>query len=235
MRKIIIAIDGSSACGKSSTAKLIADELKYTYIDSGAMYRAVTLFFNRNHIKHTNPKEVRKALNAIEITFRKNEEGVGDDTYLNGLNVEKEIRKMYISEKVSEVSAISEVRTAMVAQQRKLGKSKGIVMDGRDIGSVVFPEAELKIFMTAEFYIRAERRQAELLEKGELVGLEKVMDNLKKRDHIDSTRDDSPLFVADDAVTVDTTHLTMEEQVDEIMQLITSKIIEVNDFVIPKR
>ena len=226
MKKIVIAIDGNSACGKSSTAKIISQELKYTYIDSGAMYRAVTLYFIQNHIKLTNPKEISEALNEIDISFRLNEEKNNSDTYLNGLNVEKEIRLMNVSEKVSEVSAISQVRTAMVAQQRKLGKGKGIVMDGRDIGTVVFPNAELKIFMTAEFYVRAERRQRELLEKGELVGLEKVTANLEKRDQIDSNRDDSPLFKADDAIIIDTTHFTMEEQVDEILQLITSKIIE---------
>jgi len=230
MKKIVVAIDGNSACGKSSTAKVIAQELKYTYIDSGAMYRAVTLYFIQNHVKLTNPKEVGEALKKIDISFRMNEEKDNSDTYLNGLNVEKDIRQMYVSEKVSEVSAISQVRVAMVTQQRKLGKSKGIVMDGRDIGTVVFPEAELKIFMTAEFYIRAERRQRELLEKGELVGLEKVMANLEKRDQIDSDREDSPLRKADDAVVIDTTHFTMEEQVDEILQFITSKIIENNEF-----
>ena len=229
MKKIVIAIDGNSACGKSSTAKIIAKELNYTYIDSGAMYRAVTLYFIQNHIKLTNPNEISKALENIDISFRINEEGDNSDTYLNGLNVEKEIRQMYVSEKVSEVSAISLVRVAMVAQQRRLGKNKGIVMDGRDIGTVVFPEAELKIFMTAEFYIRAERRQKELLEKGELIGLEKVMANLEKRDQIDSNREDSPLKQADSAIVVDTTHFTMEEQVDDILQMITSKIIEKNE------
>lgn len=229
MKKIVIAIDGSSACGKSSTAKRIASELSYTYIDSGAMYRAVTLFFEQNHVKLTNLKEISKALENIDITFKVDKKNNLCDTYLNGLNVEKDIRQMYISEKVSEVSAISVVRKAMVDQQRKLGKHKGIVMDGRDIGTVVFPAADLKIFMKAEFYIRAERRQKELLEKGELVDLGKVMGNLQKRDHMDSTREDSPLFKADDAIEVDTTNFTMEEQVDDILQLITSKIIEKNN------
>lgn len=230
MKKIIIAIDGFSACGKSTTAKAIAAEMGYAYIDSGAMYRAVTLYFHKNHIRLTNPRDVEKALEAIDIDFRINGDENTSDTYLNGLNVEEEIRQMYISERVSEVSAISAVRRAMVAQQRKLGKTKGIVMDGRDIGTVVFPEAELKIFMTAEFYIRAERRQKELLDKGELVGLEKVMANLEKRDTIDSTREDSPLLKANDAIEVDTTHLTMEEQVDEILQLVTSTLIDKNDY-----
>ena len=229
MKKIVIAIDGLSACGKSSTAKIIARELGYKYIDSGAMYRAVTLFFLQNHVKLTNPKEVEGALANIEIDFRYNKDLDRADTYLNGLNVEDEIRQMYVSEKVSEVSAISAVRKAMVAQQRKLGKSRGIVMDGRDIGTVVFPEAALKVFMTAEFYVRAERRQKELLEKDELVGLDKVMNNLKKRDEIDSTREDSPLIMAQDAIEVDTTYRTLEEQVDEILQLATSKIIEENN------
>lgn len=229
MKKIIVAIDGLSACGKSTTAKAIASEMNYAYIDSGAMYRAVTLYFYNNHIPITNPKEVEKALKSIDITFKLNEEGDMNDTYLNGLNVEDEIRQMYISERVSEVSAISAVRKALVTQQRKMGKSKGIIMDGRDIGTVVFPEAELKIYMTAEFYIRAERRQKELLNKEELVGLEKVMDNLNKRDRIDSTREDSPLMKAKGAIEIDTTHLTMEEQVEEILHLMTSKLIEKNN------
>lgn len=229
MKKIIIAIDGFSACGKSTTAIAIAKEMGYAYIDSGAMYRAVTLYFHKHHIRLTNPKEIEKALENIEIDFKVNKEENTNDTYLNGLNVEEEIRQMYVSERVSEVSAISAVRKAMVTQQRKLGKHKGIVMDGRDIGTVVFPDAELKVFMTAEFYIRAERRQKELLDKGELVGLEKVMNNLEKRDSIDSSREDSPLMKSNDAVEVDTTHLTMEEQVDQILQLITSTLIEKSD------
>lgn len=228
MKKIVIAIDGYSACGKSTTAKAVAQALNYTYIDSGAMYRAVTLYFHNNHIKITNQKEVVKALENISISFLNNQHEDRYDTYLNGLNVENEIRQMYISAKVSEVSTIKEVREAMVAQQRKLGKGKGVVMDGRDIGTVVFPEAELKVFMEAEFYVRAARRQKELLEKEELVDLEVVMGNLKKRDRIDSTREVSPLRKAEDAIVVDTTHLTFEEQVEEILNMTTSKIVEEN-------
>ena len=226
MEKIKIAIDGYSACGKSSTAKVVANELGYTYIDSGAMYRAVTLYFIQNHIKLTNPKEVQTVLDQIVISFRINDESEICDTYLNGLNVEREIRQMRISEKVSEVSAIGAVREAMVAQQRKLGKQRGVVMDGRDIGTVVFPNAELKLFMVAEFYIRGERRQRELLERGEMVGLEKVTENLKKRDHLDSTREESPLRKADDAVIVDTTHLTFDEQVEEVLNMAAARIAQ---------
>lgn len=224
MRKITIAIDGYSACGKSTTAKAVAKELGYTYIDSGAMYRAVTLYFMRNHIKLTNPKDVVVALSNISITFKVNMDNDICDTYLNGLNVENEIRQMQISERVSEVSAIGAVRKAMVAQQRKLGKQRGVVMDGRDIGTVVFPDAELKVFMVAEFYIRGERRQKELLERGEMIGLEKVSENLRKRDHLDSTREESPLRKADDAVIVDTTHLIFDEQVEEVLNLTTARI-----------
>jgi len=224
MKKITIAIDGYSACGKSTTAKVVAKELGYAYIDSGAMYRAVTLYFIDNHVKLTNPKEVRNALDNISISFKINEGSEVSDTYLNGLNVEKEIRQMRISERVSEVSALADIREAMVSQQRQLGKQKGVVMDGRDIGTVVFPDAELKVFMEAEFYIRGERRQKELLAKGEMVDLEKVMENLKMRDHIDSTRAESPLRKADDAVVVDTTHLTFDEQVEEVLNLATADI-----------
>ena len=224
MRKITIAIDGYSACGKSTTAKVVAKELGYMYIDSGAMYRAVTLYFFRNHIKLTNPKDINNALANISISFMFNEKSESCDTYLNGLNVEKEIRKMRISERVSEVSAIAAVREAMVVQQRKLGKQRGVVMDGRDIGTVVFPDAELKLFMEAEFYVRGERRQRELLERGELIDLKKVAENLQKRDHIDSTREESPLRKADDAVVVDTTHLTFDEQVEEVLNLATTRI-----------
>lgn len=226
MKKIVIAIDGYSACGKSSTAKELAKILNYTYIDSGAMYRAVTLYFHKNHVRLTNKKEVEKALDNINIDFQLNSKTGHADTYLNNLNVEQEIRKMYISERVSEVSRIKEVRDAMVAQQRKMGKKKGVVMDGRDIGTVVFPEAELKIFMTADIYVRAGRRQVELLEKDQLVDLDDIIDNLQKRDHIDTTREVSPLKKANDAIIVDTTFLTFEEQVDDILNLSLGKILD---------
>ncbi|MTI20198.1 (d)CMP kinase, partial [Fulvivirga sp. RKSG066] len=188
MKKIVIAIDGYSACGKSSTAKALAKILGYTYIDTGAMYRAVTLYFHNHHIRLTNDREVEKALDNIDIDFVLNEKTGESDTFLNNLNVENEIRKMYVSDRVSEVSSIKQVRDAMVAQQRKLGKKKGVVMDGRDIGTVVFPDAELKIFMQADIYVRAGRRQEELLEKKQLVDLNEIIQNLQKRDHLDTTR-----------------------------------------------
>jgi len=226
MKKVVIAIDGYSACGKSSTAKELAKILNYTYIDSGAMYRAVTLYFHRHHVRITNNREVEEALAEINIEFVKNEKSGKNDTFLNNLNVEDEIRKMYISDKVSEVSSIKQVREAMVAQQRKLGKRKGVVMDGRDIGTVVFPDAELKIFMIADIYVRAGRRQAELMDKDQIIDLDEIIANLKKRDHLDTTRDVSPLVKAKDATTVDTTFLTFEEQVDDILSLCLGKIIE---------
>ncbi len=227
MRKIVIAIDGYSACGKSSTAKSVAAALGYTYIDSGAMYRAVTLYFEQNHISLTNKNEIEKALQNIDITFIVNPKNLQNETYLNGLNVEEEIRKMYISNKVSQVSSIKEVREAMVDQQRKLGRKKGVVMDGRDIGTVVFADAELKIFMTADIYVRAGRRQAEYLQKNQLVDLGDIMENLKNRDLLDTTRAESPLTQAADALVLDTTFLTLEEQVEEVINQALSKIIDV--------
>jgi cytidylate kinase len=218
MERIIIAIDGFSACGKSTTAKEAAKALGYRYIDTGAMYRAVTYYFLEHNISLTNPKEIAKALDEIKITFQLNAQGVSE-TFLNGLNIEKKIRKMRISENVSEVSAIKEVRTAMVEQQRKLGKERGIVMDGRDIGTVVFPNAELKIFLTADIMVRATRRQQELLEKNEMVALDEIVANLKKRDEIDSTRAESPLVKSIGAIEIDTTHITVEEQVDKLLLL----------------
>ncbi len=207
MRKIIIAIDGYSACGKSTTAKEVAKILGYRYIDSGAMYRAVTLYFLDHHVALTNPKEVAKALQAIKISFQINAHGV-TETFLNGLIVEKKIRKMRIAENVSQVSAIKEVRRVMVELQRKMGKERGIEMDGRDIGSVVFPNAELKLFLTAEVLVRAFRRQKELLEKEDLVDLDTVIANLRKRDEIDSNRAESPLVMSPDATLIDTTYIT---------------------------
>lgn len=226
MKKIVIAIDGYSACGKSTTAKALAKILGYTYIDSGAMYRAVTLYFDKHHVRLTNEKEVKKALNAIDISFILNKKTGNSDTYLNNLNVEKEIRTMHISERVSEVSRLKEVREAMVSLQRKLGKKKGVVMDGRDIGTVVFPEAELKVFMKADIYVRAGRRQQELLDRGQLVDLDQIIANLEKRDRIDTTREVSPLKQAEDAEVLDTTFLTFDEQVEGILSLSLSKIVE---------
>jgi CMP/dCMP kinase len=224
--KIIIAIDGYSACGKSTTAKAVAGILGYRYIDSGAMYRAVTLYFLNHHISLSNPREIAKALQNIRITFHINSKGV-TETYLNGLMVEKEIRKMKVSAQVSQVSAIKEVRVAMVDLQRKLGKEKGIVMDGRDIGTVVFPEAELKFFMTADMLVRAFRRQRELLNSDRLVDLDSVIENIRERDKIDATRTESPLRQASDAIVIDTTHITIDEQVDEVVRQAIGKALKV--------
>jgi cytidylate kinase len=218
LRKIVIAIDGYSACGKSTTAKEVAGILGYRYIDTGAMYRAVTLYFLDHHIPLTNPKEIGKALQQIHITFNVNSKGISE-TFLNGANVEKEIRKMRISENVSPVSTIKEVRTAMVEQQRRMGKDKGVVLDGRDIGTVVFPNADLKFFMTADIQIRASRRQQELLERKQLVDLDDVVKNILERDQIDTTRKESPLRQAADALVIDTSYITIDEQVDEVVRL----------------
>lgn len=223
-KKIIIAIDGYSACGKSTTAKQVATVLGYKYIDTGAMYRAVTLYFLDHHISLTNPKEIAKALSDIHVTFKVNSKN-GSDTYLNGLNIEKEIRKMRVSEMVSPISAIKEVRSAMVEQQRRMGKERGVVMDGRDIGTVVFPQAELKLFMTADMMVRAFRRQQELLEQKQLVDLDEVIENIRERDRIDTTRAESPLRQADDARVIDTTHVTIDEQVDEVVRQALSMML----------
>lgn len=224
MRKIVIAIDGYSACGKSTTAKEVAKILGYRYIDSGAMYRAVTSYFLEHHVSLTNPKEIAKALSEIKLTFHINPKSLSE-IYLNGLSVENEIRSMTISQHVSPVSAIKEVRTAMVEQQRKLGKDRGIVMDGRDIGTVVFPQADLKLFLSAEMQTRAFRRQKELLEKEELVDLDTIIENLRTRDAMDSSRAESPLKKADDAMELDTSFITIEEQVDEVVRMAISKMI----------
>lgn len=227
LRKIVIAIDGYSACGKSTTAKEVARILGYRYIDSGAMYRAVTSYFLDNHVALSNPKEVTKALANLRITFHVNSKGI-TETYLNGLNVEKSIRKMKISENVSQVSALKEVRKAMVEQQRRLGKEKGIVMDGRDIGTVVFPDAELKFFMTADMLVRAFRRQKELLSLDRMVDLDSVIENIRKRDELDTSREESPLRQASDAIVIDTTHITIDEQVDEVVRAAVSKALKVS-------
>lgn len=224
LKKIVIAIDGYSACGKSTTAKQVASILGYRYIDTGAMYRAVTLYFLDHHVALTNPREVSRALQQIHITFKVNSKSVSE-TFLNGLNVEREIRNMRVSENVSQVSTIKEVRQTLVEQQRRMGKEKGVVMDGRDIGTVVFPTAELKLFMTADILVRAFRRQRELLDRGQLVDLDDVIDNLLQRDKIDTGRQESPLRQADDAIVIDTTHITIDEQVDEAVRLTMSKAI----------
>jgi cytidylate kinase len=216
MNKIIIAIDGHSAVGKSTTASAIAAILNYTYVDSGAMYRAVTYYLLQNNISLTDVRELSEALANLEVCFQRDDAG-NRITYLNGHPVEEEIRQIQVSENVSEVAANSEVRRAMVSIQHRLGESKGIVMDGRDIGTVVFPQAELKIFMTADLEIRAKRRFKEWLAKGIEVSFDEVRSNIAERDHKDSTRQDSPLKKADDAIVVDNSFMTFDEQVDEII------------------
>lgn len=225
MGKIVVAIDGYSGCGKSSTAKAVAKDLGFTYIDSGAMYRAATLHFLNHFLSPSNPQDVAKGLKTLKISFQINHESGKQETYLNGLNVEDEIRSMAVSEKVSEIATVKEIRQELVAQQKRLGKSKGVVMDGRDIGSVVFPDAELKVFMTANLDTRSFRRQQELLEKGDLVDLDTIKKNLSERDRIDSSRKESPLIKVSDAVEIDTSHLSFEEQVAQIVQL-ASEVID---------
>lgn len=215
MEKIIIAIDGYSSCGKSTTAKGVAANLGYAYIDTGAMYRAVTLYFHQKHVSLTDQNDIKQALSEINIEFRRNKFGE-NQVHLNGLNVENEIRKLYVANKVSDVSAIAEVRVALVEQQRKMGQKRGVVMDGRDIASVVFPDAELKVFMTADPIIRAQRRQVELMEKGEMISFEEIIANIEKRDKIDTTRKESPLIQVEDAQIVDTSHMTLDEQIEMV-------------------
>lgn len=219
-KKIIITIDGWSSCGKSTLAKQLAKELGYVYVDSGAMYRAITLFFLRNHIDWTDKKEVKKALSEINIEFIFNPKSQLTEIYLNDENVEYVIRDLVIAEKVSDVAAIKEVREFAVAQQKKMGSKKGIVMDGRDIGTVVFPKAELKIFMTADNAVRVERRFRELYEKNPNITIEEVKNNLEMRDYIDSNREISPLRKADDAIELDNTNLTEKEQFQKALEWI---------------
>ena len=220
MNKKIITIDGWSACGKSTLAKQLAKQLGYVYIDSGAMYRAITLYFMRNHINLSQTSEVLAALNNINIDFRFNPDSLQSDIYLNGENIEPLIRDLSIAAKVSDVAAIGEVRTFAVAQQQKMGENKGIVMDGRDIGTTVFPNAEIKLFMTADSDVRVVRRLKELSVKNPLITLEEVKQNLENRDYLDSTRAISPLRKADDAIVLDNTDLTMDEQLAIALQLV---------------
>ena len=218
MKKIIITIDGWSSCGKSTLAKQLAKTLNYVYVDSGAMYRAITLYFLRNHIDWTDKKEVKDALKNISLEFVYNEKSQQSEIYLNEENVEYVIRDLVVAEKVSDVAAIKEVREFAVAQQQKMGKGRGIVMDGRDIGTVVFPDAELKIFMTADNAIRVERRFKELYEKNPNITIDEVKANLEMRDYIDSHREVSPLKKADDALILDNTSLTEKEQFQKALK-----------------
>lgn len=222
-QSIIIAVDGFSSCGKSTLAKALAKQLSYLYIDSGAMYRAVTLYFLRNKVDWNKPEAVATALDQITIRFSKNnQEQI--QTILNGENVEQEIRQMEVSRSVSPVAAVPAVRRFLVKQQQAMGQAKGIVMDGRDIGTVVFPQAELKIFLTASSKERSRRRFLELQAKGQSVSLEEVAANLTERDHIDSSREDSPLRQAEDAVVVDNTNLTEQEQLLMTLSLAQERI-----------
>ena len=227
-KRIVIAIDGHSSCGKSTVAKELAKKLGYIYIDSGAMYRVVTLYALLNGLIKNQVPDVEKLvarLENIRITFKWDEETGRNTTFLNEENVEEEIRQLAVSENVSPVSTIAEVRAEMVKQQRENGKNKGIVMDGRDIGTVVFPDAELKIFMTASPEIRAQRRFDELKAKGLSVDFDEILKNVKERDQIDSTREVSPLRKADDAVVLDNSYLTREEQLEWVVKKV-NEIIE---------
>jgi len=218
-KKIIIAIDGWSSCGKSTLAKELAKELGYLYVDSGAMYRAITLYFLRNHVDWTDKNEVKKALKEISLEFIYNEKSQQSEMHLNGENVEYVIRDLVVAEKVSDVAAIKEVRKFAVEQQQLMGKKKGVIMDGRDIGTVVFPKAELKIFLTADNAVRVERRFKELFEKNPNVTIEEIKANLEMRDYIDSNREESPLRKADDAILVDNTNLTARETIQKVEKL----------------
>jgi CMP/dCMP kinase len=212
MKQIIITLDGYSSCGKSTLARQLANELNYVFIDSGAMYRAITLYFLRQHIDWNNGTEVLKALSEISLDFQYNEASGQSDMFLNDENVEALIRDMLVSEHVSEVSAIKEVRLFGVAQQQQMGNKKGIVMDGRDIGTTVFPNAELKIFVTADPTIRVERRFKELIQKNPNISIEEVKSNLEMRDYLDTNREFSPLRKASDAIDLDNSNMTREEQ-----------------------
>lgn len=216
MKKITIAIDGFSSCGKSTMAKDLAKEIGYIYIDSGAMYRAVTLYCLENSLFNSdgsvNSEELEKHINDISVSFCLNEATLKPETFLNGVNVESKIRTMDVSSRVSLVAALGFVREALVKLQQEMGKSKGIVMDGRDIGTVVFPDAELKIFVTASAEIRAKRRYDELMAKGQEVTFDEILKNVEERDRIDQTRTVSPLRKADDAIVLDNSNMTLEEQ-----------------------
>jgi cytidylate kinase len=223
-KKIIVTIDGWSSTGKSTVAKQLARELKYKYIDSGAMYRAITLYFLRNHVDWTNSQAVQDALKHIVLEFVSNHKSGQTEMWLNGENVEYVIRDLVIAEKVSEVAAIRAVRAYAVAQQQEMGENKGLVMDGRDIGTTVFPDAELKIFMTADERVRVQRRFKELFEKNPNITLEEVKHNLEMRDYIDSHREISPLRQADDAVVLDNSHLTMKQQLETVLKWTKEKM-----------
>lgn len=230
MKPIVIAIDGYSSCGKSTMAKQLARRIGYIYVDSGAMYRAVTLFALRNKIfdkdDHIDTARLESLLNQCHITFKLNAVTRLPETYLNGENVEDAIRTMEVSNRVSPIAVLPFVRRALVAQQQEMGQQKGIVMDGRDIGTTVFPDAEMKIFVTATPEIRAQRRYDELKAKGKETTLQEVLKNLKERDYIDSHREVSPLRQASDAIVLDNSHLTREEQLDRLLEIFKQRTEE---------
>jgi len=229
MHKITIAIDGFSSTGKSTVAKRLAKALGYIYVDSGAMYRAVTLYAMQNDLikkEYFDKQQLVGQLDKIQISFNFNENLGFAEVYLNSINVEKQIRTLEVSQFVSQVATVSEVREQLVLQQQNFGKDKGVVMDGRDIGTVVFPDAELKLFMTASAEQRAQRRYDELIERGDEVDYEAVLKNVQSRDHIDSTRKDSPLVMAEDAIKVDNSNLNLEEQFELVLNLAKDKISE---------
>lgn len=225
--KIIIAIDGFSSTGKSTIAKQLAKKLEYIYVDTGAMYRAVTLYaMQQNFISetHFNPEDLIKNLQNISLSFIFNDSLGFAEAFLNNTNVEKEIRTIEVSKLVSKVATISEVRKKLVQEQQEMGKNKGIVMDGRDIGTIVFPKAELKLFMTASADKRATRRYKELLDRGDTVKYEEILHNVQERDRIDSTREDSPLTLAKDAIEFDNSDMGLKEQFERIMSLVNMRL-----------
>ena len=226
MHTITIAIDGYSSTGKSTVAKELADYISYLYVDTGAMYRAVTLFALRKGFiseENIDTEKIVEALPDIELEFQKNAEGKAE-IILNGENVEKQIRTLEVSEYVSPIATISEVRKKLVEQQRKMGEGQGIVMDGRDIGTVVFPKAELKVFMTASAEVRAQRRFDELVARGHQITYEEVLENVTERDTIDSSREDSPLRKAEDAIVIDNSEMNQEDQFHVLLQLAKDRI-----------
>ena len=226
-KQITIAIDGFSSTGKSTLAKQLAQKLGYIYVDTGAMYRAVAYFAMQNQlisVDFFNKVDLVNQLKNIVLEFKFNSELGFAEMYLNGTNVEKAIRTIEVSGYVSKVAEISEVRAKLVEQQQEMGKNKGIVMDGRDIGTVVFPDAELKIFMTASAVTRAQRRFDELVQKGDSVSYDEVLKNVEERDYIDTHREDSPLVMAEDAVEIDNSHLTREEQFQAVLELVNGII-----------
>lgn len=225
IKDIVIAFDGHSSCGKSTVAKAVAKELGYTYVDSGAMYRMITLLAMREGLineDNINTSKLKARLKDISVSFKKNNSG-GQDSFLDDENVESQIRSIEVSDKVSYISELDFVRTKLVELQQEMGRQKRIVMDGRDIGTIVFPKAELKIFMTASAKIRAQRRYDELIKKGHMVSFEEVLENIEKRDYIDQNREISPLKKADDAIVLDNSNLSREEQLDWVLELIEEK------------